>query len=137
MGDYFEWNEAKLGLHIPEMDREHQMLISLMNKLHVLREKKAPATEVAAAIKALGDYTVKHFADEEAYLARIHYPGLGVHKGVHKQLLERFTGFQNAFQKDGKLTDDFFVFLKMWLNAHISSVDMKYSQHVAAGAKSA
>ncbi len=137
MSDYFEWNEAKLGLHVPEMDREHQVLISLMNKLHVLREKKASGGEVLAAINALGEYTVKHFADEEAYMARIQYPGIAVHKMVHKQLLAKFTGYQHAFQKDGKLTDDFFVFLKMWLNAHISSVDMKYSQHAAASAKSA
>jgi hemerythrin len=137
MSDYFEWNEAKLGLHVPEMDREHQALISLMNKLHVLREKKATAAEVLAAINALGEYTVKHFSDEEAYMARIQYPGIAVHKMVHKQLLAKFTGHQQAYKKDGKLTDDFFVFLKMWLNAHISSVDMKYSQHVAASAKSA
>ena len=137
MSDYFEWNEAKLGLHVPEMDREHQVLISLMNKLHVLREKKAPTSEVLVAINALGEYTVKHFADEEVYMERIQYPGIGVHKAVHKQLLAKFTGYSQAYKKDGKLTDDFFVFLKMWLNAHISSVDMKYSQHVAASSRSA
>ena len=85
MSDYFEWNEAKLGLHVPAMDREHQVLISLMNKLHVLREKQASSGEVLAAINALGEYTVKHFADEEMYMARIQYPGIGVHKAVHKQ----------------------------------------------------
>ena len=90
-----------------------------------------------AAINALGEYTVRHFADEEACMARIRYRGIAVHKTVHKQLLAKFTGYQQAFQSNGVLTDDFFTFLKMWLNAHISSVDMKYSQHVAASAKSA
>jgi len=137
MSDYLEWNEAKLGLHVPEMDREHQVLISLMNKLHVLREKQASSGEVLAAINALGEYTVKHFADEETYMARIQYPGIGVHKAVHGHLLAKFTGYSQAYKKDATLTDDFFVFLKMWLNAHISSVDMKYSQHAAARPKSA
>jgi hemerythrin len=137
MSDYFVWNEAKLGLHIPEMDQEHLILIALMNKLHDLREKQAERAALAAAMKGLATYTVKHFADEEAYMARIQYPGIATHKVVHKQLLGRFMDFQHSFERDGKLGDDFFVFLKMWLNAHISGVDMKYSQHVAASAKSA
>jgi hypothetical protein len=33
--------EAKRGLHVPEMDRQHQVVISLMDKLHVLHEKSA------------------------------------------------------------------------------------------------
>ncbi len=67
-----------------------------MNKLDVLREKKAPGGEVLAAINALGEYTVRHFADEEACMARIRYPGIAVHKTVHKQLLAKFTGYQQA-----------------------------------------
>jgi len=82
------------------------------------------------------NFTVKHFADEEAFMEKVGYPELRVHTGVHKSLLARVTEYNNEFQKTGKLSDAFFMFLKTWLKAHICGVDAKYGlfskQHHAA-----
>lgn len=129
MNGFFEWNAAKFGLGVSDMDREHQELIDLMNKLHALYAAQAPATEQGKALTALLNFTVKHFTDEEAYMEKIKFPGLRVHQGVHKQLLERMNGFANNFKAQGKLGDDLFIFLRMWLSAHICGIDMKYSMH--------
>jgi hemerythrin len=130
MSDFFEWDPKRLFLDVPAMDSEHQGLIAAMNTLHDLYEANAPADRIGAALGKLVDLTVKHFAHEEAYLERISYPGLRVHAGVHRQLLDRLRGFQEAWGRDHKLTPEFFAFLKMWLSAHIAGIDMKYSRHV-------
>ena len=129
MGDLFTWDPQKFSVQVTEMDREHQKIIQLMNQLHALYKQGAPASEQGKALTALAEYTVKHFADEEAYMTKIQYPGLAVHKGVHKNLLERVGQFVAAFKASGKLGDDLFVFLKMWLSAHICGVDAKYGIH--------
>ncbi len=129
MSDYFHWDAAKLSLDVAEMDREHQVLIGHMNTLHRLYESKAPAADQGKAFTTLADYTVKHFADEERYMEKVGYPGLRVHQGVHKNLLERVGTFGKDFKAKGKFGDDLFVFLRMWLTAHICGVDMKYSNH--------
>jgi hemerythrin-like metal-binding protein len=132
MTDYFHWDPTKFNLDVPEMDQEHQILIQYMNRLHELYEQKAPAAEQGKALTVLAAYTVKHFADEEAYMARIGYPGLQVHQGTHKNLLYRVGTFAEAFKANGRLGDDLFVFLRMWLAAHICGTDMKYSAHTHA-----
>ena len=132
MSSYFQWDPARLGLQIREMDDEHQVLISLMNKLHVLHESSAPSAAVTRALDELVTYTAKHFADEEAYMDGIGYPGLRVHRGVHKQLLEKLAGLREAFRTSLVLPKDMFVFFKMWLSAHICGIDMKYAHHARA-----
>jgi len=129
LNGYFQWDPSKLSLQIQEMDDEHKLLIALMNKLHVLHGKHAAAGEQVRVLDELVTYTAKHFADEEAYMERIGYPGLRVHKGVHKQLLERLAGFKSTTRASQALPEDLFVFFKMWLSAHICGIDMKYARH--------
>lgn len=106
MANFFEWDQAKFTVRVSEMDREHQTLIGLMNKLHVLYSDKAPKADVGRALDDLAKYTIKHFADEEA-LTRTHFAGLDMHKRIHKDLLAKVT-------------------------SHICGVDVKYGQTPAA-----
>jgi hemerythrin-like metal-binding protein len=131
MPELFEWNAATYGLKVPEMDSEHQVLIGYMNRLYELHQKNAPTKELSTALDALVNYTVKHFADEEAYMAKLGFPGLKVHAGVHKQLLDRVGGHVATFRSEGKLTDAFFNLLTFWLKAHIRGIDTKYATHAA------
>jgi hemerythrin-like metal-binding protein len=129
LSNFFEWDPAKLSLKIPEMDDEHQVIIQYMNKLHQLHTTAAPAGTIGKALSDLITCTAKHFADEEAYMARIQFPGLRIHKGVHQQLLQRLDAFQQDFRNSHKLSEDMFVFFKMWLRAHICGIDTKYAEH--------
>lgn len=137
MSEYFQWDAARLSLDVPDMDRDHQVLIGCMNKLHDLHVAGASPNEIRAAIDKLVTVTRKHFADEEVYMDRIGYAGAKVHKGVHRQLLERLDGHAEAFRRDRHLTPEFFAFLKMWLSAHIRGIDMKYSDFVHGRAQPA
>ncbi len=131
MSDFFEWNQATYGLNVPEMDREHEHLIGLMNRLHELHAQHAPAAKLAPAVDALVNFTVKHFADEEAYMASIRCPDLQTHAGVHKNLLKKVTEHVQTFRESGALTEEFFAFLSFWLKSHIRGVDVRYAKKSA------
>ena len=131
MSGYFQWDASTYGIKVPEMDREHEVLIGHMNTVHGLHQSRAGRAVIGAALDQLVAYTRKHFADEEAYMASIGYPGLRIHAGIHRQLLERVGTFAAEFTRTGALSDEFFVFLKMWLKAHICGIDSKYAQRSA------
>lgn len=123
---FFAWDN-RYDLGVPEMNREHQKLIDLMNQLHEHQVKHSPKETITKTLVALVDYTKTHFAHEEAYMTKIRYPEVKVHQLVHKGLLEKLGEYQRSFEKQGKLEPTFFSFLKRWLAAHIMGIDMKYS----------
>ncbi|MGE0881749.1 MAG: bacteriohemerythrin [Acidimicrobiia bacterium] len=123
---FFDWTPA-LDVHVDAMNNEHKKLIDLMNVLHDKVEAKAGKSLIGLALDQLAQYTVRHFADEEAYMASVGFVKLEVHKGLHKQLLDRFGGFQKEFEQTGELTTAFFDFLRFWLTAHIKSIDTQYT----------
>ena len=128
VSDFFEWDAAKYSLEIPAMDEEHLQIIAGMNRLHVLYESKATSAQLAKAMAELLRITEKPFADEEAYMARLGFPDARKHAFIHKQLIERLKQFGQEFHSTGRLTDDLFVFLKMWLKSHICGIDTKYAR---------
>lgn len=120
------WN-AELDVGVAKMNHEHQGLLDLMNELHDLKVAGKSGPEVLKVLDALGAATVSHFADEEVYMESIDYPKLSTHKLIHKDLLEKFGKYSSEIHaRHGVMGDDFFIFLKHWLTAHIKGIDMQY-----------
>ena len=132
MSDYFEWDRAKYSVKVPHMDLGHQTIIACMNRLYTLNQAKAPVAQLAKVVDELVQVTVKHFAEEESFMASIGFPGLREHKYIHKSLLDQVTDHKLKFEASGVLSNEFFAFLKVWLKAHICGIDMKYGQHKRA-----
>jgi len=132
MSTFFEWDANKFGLQIPEMDDEHVLIVNCMNELHELQEAQAGRAQLSRSLNELVRITAKHFADEERYMQKIGFPDALKYGLIHKQLLERIGEFQQQFAASGKLTEDFFVFLRMWLKSHICGIDTKYAAHSRA-----
>lgn len=128
---FFEWNARTYGLNVPEMDKEHEVLIGHMNRLHELHMQKASKAQMAAALDALVDVTVRHFADEEEYMDSIGYPQLRPHAKVHQELLRNMRAHVQKFRSSGLLSEEFFSFLTFWLKAHIRGVDVRYTRKPA------
>lgn len=126
--ELFVWDQNRFSVHVDDMDKEHQVLIGYMNKLYQLHNDKASTAHLQKAIDDMVKFTLKHFADEEAYFSKIPYPQAEVHKKIHKDLVERLTGHIDAFKKKGHLDEEFFAFLKTWLAAHICGIDRKYGE---------
>ena len=129
MSSYFQWDPVAYTVHVREFDKDHETIVGMMNKLHELHDRHAGRAELKAALDPFVAFTLKHFANEEAYMERIGYPGYRTHVLIHKNLVQRVTQFAEQFQARGEFGDDFFVFLNMWLKSHICGVDAKYGEH--------
>lgn len=129
MADFYVWTKEELGLDVPDMDREHQTLIAKMNALYDAIENKQPNDQVQKFVDDLAAYTTQHFADEEAYMESVQFPGLATHKIIHGQLLKQFSEHMEEYKKTQTLGKSFFNFLKVWLTGHIRGIDRKYSEH--------
>ena len=129
------WNKD-LELEVNDMNAQHQKLLSLMNKLFDLNDTKADKPTIVSALHDLGNYTVEHFEQEEAYMESVGFPKLEVHKKIHKDLLSKFGEHQSEFiqSKESVLNEQFFSFLKLWLRAHIMGIDKQYSDHASKSA---
>lgn len=129
MGEpFFKWSDSELGLGVREMDREHQELVQRMNALYEAVQNKEGLSHLKTLVQALADYTVKHFADEEAHMEKMGFSGLATHKIMHKQLLQQFGQYVDEFKKTGTISERFFSFLRVWLTSHIRGIDMKYAE---------
>lgn len=123
---FFAWTDA-YDVGVERMNAAHRVLIDLMNRLHDLHMRQATNATMAPVFAELAAYTVRHFHDEEAHMASIGYPRLKSHALIHQDLLKQLGSHQQRFEAGEPLGVQFFSFLKLWLSAHIKSIDRQYS----------
>ena len=125
---FYVWNPKIIGLKIPEMDAEHQVLIGHMNSVYDAKERKATKEEISKLLGDLLAYTRQHFGDEEKYMEKIHYTGIVRHRAIHEKLLAQLKVYGEAFEKSGILTEALFEFLSFWWTSHIKGMDFQYAE---------
>lgn len=125
-----EWNPG-LSLGVASIDAEHQHLLVLANALiHGVRGKDEQA--IAKAFHELRTYTVTHFANEEEYMQRVHYPELNAHRQEHLQLKQQVKVYQDTLYRKGDVSEREVVeFLKHWLIEHVLHTDMQIKHFLA------
>ena len=84
MEDQLVWKEDfNIGVEI--IDKEHQRLFSIINRLSALSEEERKSRRVCEeGIRFFYEHAIRHFADEEKYMESIHYERLEVHKRIHR-----------------------------------------------------
>lgn len=136
MSEFLKWDPSQLATEIAAMDSEHQHLIDLMNKMHQLAEQGAEKAAIVNALDELAAYTVKHFRDEEAYMDSIGWEKADRHRMIHQDLLTKLQKHADDIKSgDGSVSEDFFMFLKLWLTAHIKGIDMQYAAYAKQTSK--
>ena len=89
MENRLKWDE-RYNVGVDIIDREHKKLFTILNKLYGFGDSGQKSHFACQeAIKYFKDHAIQHFADEEAYMASIHYPGLETHRRIHKDFRER------------------------------------------------
>ena len=82
-------------------------------------------------LSKLIEYTVSHFATEEALFDKHNYPEKDAHKEIHKKLVAQVVEFQKQFESGEKdISLELMEFLKDWLIKHIKGTDKKYSSYL-------
>ncbi len=146
MADEFaEWRTT-YEVGIPEIDEQHRRLVDMINRLygslvdqHLDRFDRAESFD--EAVHEVVSYIKQHFADEQAIMKRIDYPGLHAQKEFHVSFVERVVAEAKQFDSGDNLAPNPFVrFLRDWLLQHIAIEDRKigfYMQEIEARRKSA
>ena len=76
MESQFEWRD-EFNIGVESIDREHQRLFKIINKLFAFREEEKDSQWTCQeGIKYFKSHAVNHFNDEEAYMESIGYEGL-------------------------------------------------------------
>lgn len=89
MGSQFEWQE-RFNIGVETIDKEHRKLFNIMNRLIAFSGKNSKRQWVCEeSIKYFKDHAMKHFADEELYMASIHYADFETHRRLHDDFRQK------------------------------------------------
>ena len=126
------WSDA-LSVNIKEIDKQHQCLVELVNRLHDSMKAGQGNSVIGPILSDLLQYTSFHFATEEKYFKKYAYPEYLRHKMEHDDLTQKAKTLNESYL-DGKLTITIEVmnFLRDWLKSHILGSDKKYSSFLCS-----
>lgn len=127
---FFEWDSA-LDVGVDAMNQQHKILIGMMDKLYTQNNTQATKTQLIEGVNELFAFVIKHFREEEGFMASIHFPNLEAHKKLHQNLLNDLKTLGDDFKQNSeeKLSSEFIIFLKFWLSTHIMGIDNKYGTY--------
>ncbi len=125
---FYEWTD-QLSVGVPSIDRQHKVLISLINELHDAMEKRAGALAARNVLKRVINYAQAHFIYEEGLFSANNYERTDPHMAAHRKIEEKLLTLKETADQPGfDVSEDLMQFLKNWLNNHILKEDMGYSE---------
>ena len=120
---------------IKMIDEQHKQLFKYADEAYeLLNDEFTPDKydRVDILLEKLYDYTVKHLADEEAYMESIHYNKLFTQKEQHQAFIEKLDEFMESHNKEEENQDEqimkILTYLTEWLVNHILYVDGQIPQ---------
>ena len=122
---YLTWSDdLAVGNHF--IDHDHQKLIDMVNRLHVLMGEGKGKDVIGKVLHNLITYTQEHFRREEDLMRNIKFPGLKEHQEEHDKLLNQVLELQKKFDSGAAtLSIQVLHFLRDWLINHIGKSDMQ------------
>lgn len=111
-----------------QTDNEHKELISLANKVIRFSDAGEDIEKIRSALKALREYTIIHFHNEENYMEQLGYPAIEQHKVCHAELIARLNDVmaKNTNLKD--LVHQLKRLMVVWVIEHIIHEDCKIAK---------
>lgn len=128
-----EWQE-RFNIGVESIDSAHRELFRIINKLHKVVQAGGDNAKWTAsqAIKYVHSYTLKHFEDEEAYMASINFRNYEAHKAIHTAMREKIIPRLYAYLEQEKYSaasiELFLKVLEKWLVKHIVGHDRELIQ---------
>ncbi|MBU2491182.1 MAG: bacteriohemerythrin [Bacteroidetes bacterium] len=112
------------------VDRQHRILVDLINKLKDAHNQKKEKEVLRETIIKLVDYTKFHFGYEEKHMTQFAYNKLDGHKLQHQVFVKQIVDVLENLKlgKYENLTEEILNFLSDWLIEHILKQDKEYSK---------
>ena len=118
-----------LNTGIEVIDSQHRRIVEMINHLHTMHSGTQRIV-VGEVIDELVDYTLSHFAFEEALMEDAGYSFSHAHKRVHDIFTKRVAEYRMRFSAGEDVTDELKNMLSRWLFNHIRSDDKAYADSV-------
>ena len=128
----FTWDD-NLALGNSAIDDQHKEIFARFDKLSLACQKQRGGEELKELLDFLDEYVAHHFADEEALMERIAYPGLALQRDQHAEFRQNISELhaRSADETEKhKLSLDVDRMLIQWFILHIRSLDVKLVEFV-------
>ncbi|MCB1918759.1 MAG: bacteriohemerythrin [Candidatus Competibacteraceae bacterium] len=130
-----EWSST-LSVNDPELDRQHQRLVGIINSFHEAMANRKPQSVMGELLNKLREHAKEHFHDEEERMRANHYPKLAEHQEEHAAMLQEVREMQDQFKRGTLSQLEFMKLLKNWMTNHIQKSDKQYVPYLQkSGAK--
>ncbi|MEO5338075.1 MAG: bacteriohemerythrin [Magnetospirillum sp. WYHS-4] len=124
------WDDSvRVGIDV--IDEHHRYLFDLTNDLHGAINERRGAREVGRVLRALEQYTIVHFREEERMMEHFGFSDMSRHMRLHYAFNDRIRDFWSEFKRS-PLTMGFEMvyYLRDWLVVHIRKEDTKLNELV-------
>jgi hemerythrin len=122
---------SDLSVGDSSIDKDHQELFDIVNEL---ANANMSHSYINAILDKLKRYTEEHFAKEEVYMKKYHYPHLDQHLLEHEQFIEWLMTIRSMYarfpQSPFIVGDSVNSYLNRWWREHILKEDMKYRDFI-------
>lgn len=123
-------SEYEIG--IPVIDNQHKRIVEYINTVHELQQQGNGDDQLRAVLHNLVDYTLSHFAFEEALMEEAGYSDLADHQLAHKAFARQIEQLRRRFNQGNEVASELAGMLQTWLLKHIMNDDLSYSETVKA-----
>lgn len=124
-----EWNDTYC-IDGGEIDREHRIIIDLINQIEEAETLQDVTENITSTLEA---YVAEHFLHEEEYMESVGYPGLIIHREMHRNFSNAAVQMIDELGSKGSVAQiELKTYLQNWLQAHILDEDMKIRDWVKA-----
>ncbi len=131
------WSDDLL-LSVPKIDREHREILDQATEFRAAVDAGIPKDVLERSLAAFVGAVERHFASEEQLIRASAYPCYEGHRAEHTRLLEQLQAVREQLasgkiQPGGVLA----VFLKVWVEQHITLADRHFSEFLEKTAQMA
>jgi hemerythrin len=119
-----QWQDS-LDTGIEVIDIQHRRILAMINELHHVHTKGTHAA-VMAVIDEMADYTISHFAFEEALMEDAGYTFASAHKRIHELFAKRVQEYRARAAAGEDVVGELKGMLSRWLSNHIRTDDGHY-----------
>jgi hemerythrin len=129
---FFIWKES-FNTHIPVIDRQHQKIFAVMNRLFDAAHTPVNKNYVMQSLREMNEYSNLHFTTEERLMTHYEYQELETQKNQHEYYREQMVvQLARSFDEENEVAcKNGLQFLRNWFLGHILQEDLKFAEAVA------
>ncbi len=122
---------AELETGIDEIDKQHKVLVRMINNLHQAILKDETESAIKMIVHDMVVYVQMHFQTEEDLMDKYDYPLMALHKQEHSKFVAKTLDFKEASDRsEENISYKVMDYLQSWLVSHILDTDKNLGRYL-------